>query len=100
MRLDIDPKAYEHIKSKGGVLTIRTAVSKGCCGSMPLPEFSYAKPKEAAGLEALRQDEVEVYVGKSMRFEGEVLRIELSGAWVLKSLELPTLRLLESCERG
>lgn len=99
MRLEIDENAYEFIRKKGGICTIRFSVAKGCCGGMPLPEITFTQPKASVGLEALTQGEVSVYVGKGMQFEGDVIRISLSGAWFFKSLELPTLRLLETCDR-
>jgi len=98
MRLEIDQNAYEFIKKKGGICTIRLSVAKGCCGSLPLPEISYSKPQENASLVAFTQDEVSVYVGKGMQFEGDIIRLTLSGVWFFKSLELPTLRLLETCD--
>lgn len=99
MTLSLDKDAYEFIKKKGGVCTVRLSVAKGCCGGMPLPDISYSKPKEATGLEALTQDGVSVYIGKGMRFENDLVHITLSGALFFKSLELPTLRLLEACGR-
>lgn len=100
MHLEVDQNAYEFLKKKGGVCTIRLSVAKGCCGSLPLPEISYTKPKESAGLEALTQGEISVYVGKGMHFEGDIIRLSLSGAWFFRSLELPTLHLLETCDRS
>lgn len=99
MRLEIDPKAYEFIKRKGGVCTIRLSMAKGCCGGMPLPDISFSKPNENVSLVALVQDEVSVYVGKGMNFENDVVKITLSGTLFFKSIELPTLRLLETCDR-
>jgi len=99
MTLRIEEDALEFLKKKGGVCTIRLSVAKGCCGGMPLPSIEYVKPKEAAGLEALEADGVSVYVGKGMRFEDDIVHITLSGALFFKSLEIPSLRLLESCGR-
>jgi len=99
MRLDISDDAYKFIKKKGGVCTLRLTVASGCCGSLPLPEITFVKPKETASLHALIRDDVSVYVGKSMHFEDDVVVIRLSGVLFLKSLELPSLRLLEVCER-
>lgn len=44
--------------------------------------------------------DIEAEAYEHIKRKGEVLRIELSGAWAFKSLELPTLRLFESRDRG
>jgi hypothetical protein len=99
VRLEIEPKAYDFLKKKGGICTIRLSMAKGCCGGMPLPEISFTAPKDETKLVAFVQDEVSVYVGKGLRFEDDIVRISLSGVLFFKSLELPTLRLLETCDR-
>jgi hypothetical protein len=91
MTLDIDPKALEFIRGKGGVVsTVETYPHQNSYAEIPITVVSYAAPASSVGYHVFEEGGVRLYIGKNIFFQRDLIRIRLGRFLCFRWLEWPT----------
>jgi hypothetical protein len=97
MTLDIDQEAIEFIRSKGGICSIiETYPHQNSYVEIPITQIQYAVPEKPTGYDTYEREGITLNIGRSLFFQGEVIRIRVGRFLFFRWLELPTLTLLNS----